>query len=189
MRRFLSLAVALLALAALAGCGEDNKVGDESLLNFKEQVGPRLGETTTTTVASTTTTVASSQGTAPGGRPSATATTTPPTSRPAAQPPATTQATAPRPQVATLEIFINSDNVADPPLDPVAARVFVGSVVRWVNKDGVPRSVVAADGKAFRSPQIPPGGSFDYKANTVGLFDYGDGTRPYVNGSLEVLES
>lgn len=189
MRRFLSLAVALLAVAALAGCGEDNKVGDESLLNFKEQAGTRLGETTTTTAAPTTTTAAVPyQGAPPGGRPGATATTTPPTTRPATQPTATTQATAPRPQVATLEIFINSDNVADPPLDPQAARVFVGSIVRWVNRDSVPRSVVAVN-NAFRSPMIPPGGSFDYKANTVGLFDYGDGTRPYVNGSLEVLEN
>jgi hypothetical protein len=191
MRRFggLRLAVVVAVMAALAGCGEDNKVGDESLLNFKEQAGERLGETTTTTAPPTTTTTAPpTQATRPGGGAQNPTPTTATTRPPATATTATTATTAPRAQVVTLEIAINSDNVADPPLDPQAARVFVGSIVRWVNRDSVPRSVESVDRKTFRSPPIPPGGSFDYRATTPGLFDYGDGTRPYVNGSLEVLE-
>ncbi len=48
------VAVAAVMLAALAGCGSDNKVGDERLLDFEEQVGERLGETTTTTAPAAT---------------------------------------------------------------------------------------------------------------------------------------
>ena len=33
------LAVAAVLLAPLAACGQDNKVGDERLLDFEEQVG------------------------------------------------------------------------------------------------------------------------------------------------------
>ena len=55
-RRAIVLLLAGLALVTSAACGSDNKVGDQSLLNFKEQAGNRLGETTTTTAAATTTT-------------------------------------------------------------------------------------------------------------------------------------
>lgn len=185
----LTLAV-VVAAVGLAGCGEDNKVGDESLLNFQEQAQERLGQTTTTLAPETTTTTAGAQGAPQTGsgpnNPQATATTAP--TRPSATPAptATTQTTAAKPNLATLEIFINDDNAAAP-IDPPYARVFVNSIVRWINNDSVPRSVQAVSGQ-FRSPAIPPGGSYDYKATTVGIFDYGDGTRPYVNATLEVLE-
>lgn len=183
----MSLILAVVALAALVGCGGGDKVGDESLLNFEEQVQPRLGETTTTVAAPAAPTTVTTQGSQPGDTPKTTATTA--TNKPTGttQPTATTATTAPKPQVATLEILIQSDN--DPaPIDPQYARVFVNSIVRWVNKDSVARSVVAVSGQ-FRSPSIPPGGTFEYKATTAGLFDYGDGTRPYVNATLEVLEA
>ncbi|HLF41378.1 MAG TPA: hypothetical protein VI854_07885 [Acidimicrobiia bacterium] len=89
--------------------------------------------------------------------------------------------------MATLEININGDGSSDPALDPQIAQVYAGSIVRWVNKDVVPRSVQAVSG-AFRSPAIAPGASYDFTATRVGVFEYGDGTRPYVNGTLEVLE-
>ncbi len=52
------LLLALVAILGSAACGSDNKVGDKSLLDFKEQANNRLGETTTTTAAATTTTAA-----------------------------------------------------------------------------------------------------------------------------------
>jgi plastocyanin len=88
--------------------------------------------------------------------------------------------------VATLEIVINGDSSGQPPVDPQYARVYVGSIVRWVNKDSVARSVKADSGQ-FVSPLIPPGGTYDYRATTTGLFDYADDTRPYVKAVLEVL--
>jgi plastocyanin len=182
MRRF----VVVLLLAGLAGCGSSNKVGDKSLLDFKEQAQTRLGETTTTIAPSTTTTAAGPGTTQPGTvatTPRATATTA--TTKSAAA--TTTSTTASKPQSATLEISINGDGSSDPPLDPSYARAYVGSIIRWVNKDTKPHSVVAVSGQ-FRSPDIPPGRTFDYKATTAGVFDYGDGTRPYVNATLEVLQ-
>jgi hypothetical protein len=50
----------------------------------------------------------------------------------------------------------------------------------------VPRSVVANDG-TFRSPDIPPGGTFLYQATKAGSYQYQDGTRPYANGFVRVV--
>ena len=190
MRRAVRLLVVLGLAVALAGCGSDNKVGNKALLDFKEEAQTRLGETTTTTAPPTTTTtaVAATATTAAVAKQpaSGTATTSPPTTRPATATTATTATTAQVPQEAVLAIAINGDTTSDPPLDPQYARVYVGGIVRWTNTDSKPHSVQAVSGQ-FRSPDIPPGGTFEYKATTAGIFDYSDGTRPYVNATLEVL--
>lgn len=191
MRRAPSLLVVLGLAVGLAGCGSDNKVGNKALLDFKEEAQTRLGETTTTTAPPTTTTTvgAVTATTIPAGAkqpPSGTATTTPPTTRPSTATTATTATAAPAPQEAVLAIAINGDSSSDPPLDPQYARVYVGGIVRWTNNDSKPHSIQAVSGQ-FRSPDIPPGGTFEYKATSGGIFDYSDGTRPYVNATLEVL--
>ncbi len=187
MRRFAALLLAVLALAGLTGCGDENKVGDKSLLDFKEQAQNRLGETTTTTAAPTTTTAPVTGTTLPAGGANGArgASPTTATTRPRAAAPGTvtTATTAPKPQVATLEIAINTNA---PFFDPENGRVYVGSIVRWVNKDSVVR-VVKADSGQFVSPPIPPGGAYEYKATKAGLFDYADDTRPYVHATLEVI--
>ena len=48
-RRQGTVVLALAALLLAGACGSDNKVGDESILNFEEQVNEGLGATTTTT--------------------------------------------------------------------------------------------------------------------------------------------
>jgi plastocyanin len=187
MRRFAALLLVVLAAAGVAGCGDENKVGDKSLLDFKEQAQNRLGETTTTTAAPTTTTAAVTGTTLPAGASNGAKGVSPTTAitRPRAAATSTTATTAPRQQqqVATLEIAIHTDA---PFFDPEYARVYVGSIVRWVNRDSVVR-VVKADSGQFVSPPIPPGGSYDYKAITAGVFDYADETRPYVHATLEVI--
>ena len=171
-----------------AACGSDNKVGDKALLDFKEQAQTRLGETTTTTAAPTTTTTTVKAGSAP------TSTTRP---RPGAGAPATTTTagagvvtTVPAPPPAATqtirEIHIYGDD-ADVALDPQIQTAYTGSVIRWVNKDSVPRAVRADSGQ-FASPMIQPGASWDYTAATVGNFAYGDDTRPYVKGELRVAK-
>jgi hypothetical protein len=181
-----SAVAAAVMLAALAGCGSDNKVGDERLLDFEEQVGDRLGETTTTTAAAvTTTTAGSSQATKPGGGPAGTPTTATTRSTAATQPVATTATTAPPQAIPALEIFIYDDN-APAPIEPQYARQYAGSVVRWVNKDSVVRGVKATTTR-FPCESIAPGASCDFKPGAAGLFDYGDSTRPYVTATLEVL--
>jgi plastocyanin len=171
MRRRL-LVLAMAASVALVGCGSDNKVGDESLVNFKDQAQERLGARTSTTV------VVASTAAGQGGQLAMGVATT--TTRPAAA----AATTVPAQQ--TFEIDINGDNQASTQFDPPAARVFKGTVVKWTNKDTAPRSIEADNG-AFKSPSIPPGGTFTYTANAVGSFNYHDGTRPYAVASLEVV--
>ncbi len=184
MNRFARCLVALALVAAGAACGQDNKVGDERLLDFEEQVGERLGETTTTTAPPvTTTTAGATQATRPGGGPVGGATTT--TRKTAATQPVATTVTTAAPQIPALEIFIYDDN-APAPIEPQYARQFVGSLVRWVNKDSVVRGVKATTTR-FPCETIAPGASCDFKPTAAGIFDYGDSTRPYVNATLEVL--
>ena len=186
MKGYLRCIVLVALVAAGAGCGQDNKVGDERLLDFEEQVGERLGETTTTTApAVTTTTAGATQATGPGGGLAVPATTAPTRQTPAtAAAPVTTATTAP-PEIPALEIFIYDDN-APAAIEPAYARQFVGRVVRWVNKDTVPRGVRATTTR-FPCETIAPGASCDFKPTAAGIFDYGDSTRPYVNATLEVL--
>lgn len=183
-RRWLA-GVAVVTLLATAGCGEDTKVGDESLLNFEEQVGERLGETTTTTVPPTTaTTAAGTAATGPAG-PAPTATTAHTRATAPAQAPATTATTAAAPEIPVVEILIFDDN-APAAIEPQYARQFVGGVIRWINKDTQVRGVRATTTR-FPCESIPPGGSCDYTPRAAGIFDYGDSTRPYVTATLEVL--
>jgi plastocyanin len=173
--------VALAVLAALfAACGESNKVGDESTLNFKEQANNRLGVTTTT--EATTTTVAAAGAGAPGkaGVAAATTTTAAPVTTTTAAPTTTTAKAAP-----VTAIAINSDGGSSQ-FEPSQAAAYVGGVFRWTNTDSVPRSVEADDG-SFRSPSIPPGGTFELKATKAGTVNYHDGTRPYAVGAIQVV--
>lgn len=182
-RRAVAVLLAVVALMASA-CGSDNKVGNKSLLDFKEQANNRLGETTTTTAAATTTTAkgAATTTTRPGTKPGAGVTTT--TAKSASAPTATTATTAPKATQTVREIDIFDDDAAEP-LDPQVQTAYLGSIVRWVNKGKVDRTIKADSGQ-FASPAIHPGASWDYTAGTVGVFAYNDDTRPYVHGELRV---
>ena len=186
-RRAMILALVMAASLGSAACGSDNKVGDESLLNFKEQANDRLGETTTTTAAPTTTTAkAATTTTKPGTKGAATASTTATTAPKgtAASAPVPKEAAAPTQTIREILIFGDDAEVA---IDPQIQTAYTGSVIRWINKDTVPRSVRADSGQ-FASPSIAPGASWDYTANTVGTFTYSDDTRPYVKGELRVAK-
>lgn len=186
-RRAVVLVLTALALVG-AACGSDNKVGDESLLNFKEQAGNRLGETTTTTAAATTTTAAAAATTTTkpkaGGGTGATATTVKGGSTATA--PIQTTTTQSAQTVREIHIYGDSDAGHDA-LEPLTQTAYVGSIIRWFNHDKVPRSVRADSGQ-FASPMIAPGASWDYAARTAGEFDYNDDTRPYVTGKLVVAK-
>jgi hypothetical protein len=185
-RRAVILTMAVVALLASGACQSDNKVGNKALLDFKEQANNRLGETTTTTAVATTTTakVAVTTTTTPGVKPGAAATTST-TARSASAPSATTPTTAAAKAAQTVrEIDIYDDDAAQP-LDPQIQTAYLGSVIRWVNKGKTAR-VIKADSGQFASPAIAAGASWDYAANTTGVFAYGDDTRPYVHGELRV---
>ena len=162
---------AVLALTVLAACSSDSKVGDDSLLNVKDEVAKqRLGERTTTTAAAVTTT-------APGAKVGLGA--APTTAKPQT---ATTTAAAKE-----YVITINGDRSgAASQFDPNNATVYVNYPVRFQNNDTAARSVVSNDNK-FRSPSIPPGGSWTLTLPTPGQYNYQDGTRPYAVGSIRVV--
>jgi plastocyanin len=172
--------MALVAMVATGACKSDNKVGNKALLDFKEQANNRLGETTTTTAAATTTTAKAATPTTSAKSGAASTTTT---TRAVAAVASTTTAPAKAAQ-SIREIAIYGDD-APQPLDPQTQTAYVGSIIRWTNKDTVERSV-RADGGQFASPMIKPGASWDYTVGTVGIFAYGDDTRPYVHGELRV---
>jgi plastocyanin len=184
-RRAMILLLAGLALVTSAACGSDNKVGDQSLLNFKEQAQTRLGETTTTTAAATSTTVAKgvvTTTTKPAVKSGAAA--TPTTAKTGSAAPAAAPTAKQAQTIREIDLYADNDPGHDA-LEPQAQSAFVGSVIRWINKDTVPRAVRADSGQ-FSSPMIPPGGSWDYTARTAGSFAYSDDTRPYVTGTLVV---
>jgi hypothetical protein len=169
--------IAPILLVVLAACGEDNKVGEGVDLGVKSQVEQeRLGARTTTTTPPET--APPSQEKASVG-----ATTAPPTTPP---PPPTAPPTTQAPEKVAIEIGINGDSSGTTQFEPSQSRVFAGSLVKWTNKDSVARSVEADDG-AFNSGMLEPGQSFTYRADTIGRFNYTDGTRPYAVGALEVI--
>lgn len=162
----LVLVVASLALL-LAGCSEDNSVGDKGLLEGTYgSGGTRLGEETTTVPVETTA--------PPATQPGAGATTT-------AKPAPTTTA---KPAAQGYPIKIQPDQ-AGTQFEPRVAQVFAGTPVTWTNTDSVPRSVEFSD-QSYNSGPIPPGGSATFTANRAGEFNYSDGTRPYAVGTLRV---
>jgi hypothetical protein len=176
--------MAAVALLASGACKSDNKVGDKSLLDFKDQAQTRLGETTTTTAAATTTTAKGAVTTTTKPKAGAATTTTVKVGTAGT---ATTATTAPKagPTVREISIYSDEDPNQPDPLEPKVQTAFVGSIVRWINKDKVPRGVRADSGQ-FASPMIQPGASWDYTAGTVGVFTYTDEDRPYVQGELRV---
>lgn len=159
----------LVATLLFAACGSDSSVGEGVDLNVADQAKRAALEDTTTTAPPRARGDDAAKA-AVGG----TTTTAP-----------TTTTTEP-PLAIAISIAINSDTGGSTQFEPSAVRVFVGSLVEWVNRDTVARSVVADNG-AFDSGPIAPGGNFVYEADTVGEFNYSDGTRPYAVGVLEVL--
>lgn len=117
-----------------------------------------------------------------------------PSPRPSPSPVATHKTTAsaaptvrkstPPPTAATVIVLIQSD-ASSTPLKQQNIIVKAGTIVKWVNRDSVPRGVTATGG-AFKSPSIPPGGSWSYTFTVAGTYDYQDSTRPYVTGQVAV---
>jgi plastocyanin len=164
MKRLIATLV-LVAAPILGACSGDNKVGNESLLNVKDQVGSRLGAATTTTAPPATTTSVASLGI---GRP----TTTRPTG--------TTT-------VAEFVITINGDSSGKSQFEPNTATVFTNYKVRWQNSDAKARSVVFDEGGHAGSGDIAPGASWTTTFSSPGTYHYTDGTRPYAVASITVV--
>lgn len=168
IRRCTIVAVAL-SLLMLAACSEDNQVGTGVKVEKGAGGTNRLGVTTTTEAPATTAAPETTAAPATTARPAATT--------------APSQTTAPQAKAFVIEI--HGDSSGNNKFDPPQAAVRLGTVVRWVNKDSDPRSVQSEDA-GFKSDLLPPGGSFEYKTDQKGTFNYQDGTRPYAVGVLQV---
>lgn len=143
------------ALLAISGCGSNNAVGGQSLLNFTP---------------------------APSPRPSPSAVAQRHTVKPTAS---TVHRTAPPPPAVTVTVLIKSDSQQPPLMSPQSVTIKPGTIVKWTNRDTVPRGVEATGG-AFKSPPIAPGASWSYTFTVPGSYSYQDSTRPYVTGQVQV---
>ena len=170
---------AVVLVLVLGACASENKTGSGEVLDFKDSVQKGLGEAASPSPVQ-----------APVAPKATAAAPVAPAATKAAPAPARTAKAAPQrtQAVSAFVITINSDtSAAGSQFTPSVARVFVGQVVTWKNGDTVPRSVVEDNG-VFKSPAIPPGGTYTYTADKPGTFNYKDGTRPYAVASLEVLK-
>jgi plastocyanin len=170
-------AVLVTAVAVASACGSNNKVGNQALLNIKQQAQGGFDTTTTTTVAGTLPAAVGVTTTAPHA-----ATTAP---RTHATTPTTSAAAV---AAATVSISINPDSNQSQ-FTPSAQPAYPGTPVRWTNKDTVSRSVVSDDGTTFNSGPLAPGASYTWTAwSQLGRINYHDGTRPYAVATLDVIQ-
>lgn len=158
------LLVVVLALAAGA-CSKKNEVGSGLDASKIKDTNCRIGEcSTTTTAAPTTTTAGKATGT--------TAKTTTTTAK------ATTTTTT----VPSVAVSITASG-----FEPPNVRIYVGQKVVYTNNDSQTRSVQDNSG-AFASGDLAPGKSWTFTGTKPAKYDISDGTRPFVVGSIEVLQ-
>lgn len=144
------LVAAASALGSLTACSDKTSVGTGVNTKFNEKVGQRLGEATATTVAPPTT--APSQ--AAGGK--ATATTTASAGK---------QATATTQAIRFQEVVLDASGFDTNPI-----RVYVGTPIRFTNRDAKTRSILGDAGE-FDSGPIAPGANFVFTPRTAGGID------------------
>ena len=175
---FAALVIAACSLLLLAACGDDSKVGSDKLKNFESQGGQgALGGTTTTVKPAGTT---APQNTAPAttAKPAATTTT--------AKPVTTTTAPTATTAAPSIVVKIQGDGQGNA-FEPSNTRAYQGSTVRFQNVDSAAHQVKARKGE-FESPNIPAGGTWDFKLTLApGTYEFTDSVRPYAVGYLEVL--
>lgn len=172
-------AVALAVLASLAGCAAGTKVG--AGVNLKGHGAANL--TIPGASPSAHATQAASVSSVPASRPPVVVARTSSAPPPAASQPAPVASSAPA--APPFHIAIYGDTSGKPLFDPAQAAVYSGTSVIWTNDDSKAHSVVA-EGGAFHSGLLGPGQSFTWVAGAPGTYSYQDGTRPYVNGQIQV---
>lgn len=177
----------------LTGCGTGTDVGSQDLTSGLGDASgqDRPGapeETSQPNGTPTATTPATPSSPAATPTPEATSAPSPAPSPSPAPAPTPTGARSPAasPAAVVFDVAINPDGTTAQQFEPRVARIYPGTVVRWTNDDTQPRSVVAADG-SFASPELAPGATFEHRFDRVGTFNYSDGSRPYAQGTVEVV--
>lgn len=97
---------------------------------------------------------------------------------------ALTLAAAPAPaQPASATAIVKIDNFT---FGPQALTVAVGTTVTWINQDDIPHTVVATDGKSFRSKVLDTGDRFSFTFARPGRFGYFCSIHPHMTGTVLV---
>lgn len=78
---------------------------------------------------------------------------------------------------------VRIDNFAfDAPIVTVAP----GATVTWVNDDDAPHTVVAEDGRSFRSKTLDTGDTFSFTFMSAGTYGYFCSVHPHMTGKVVV---
>lgn len=85
----------------------------------------------------------------------------------------------PAPAAATVKI----DNFT---FGPQTVTVTAGTTVTWINQDDIPHTVVANDGKSFRSKVLDTGDRFSFTFARPGRFGYFCSIHPHMTGTVLV---
>lgn len=72
--------------------------------------------------------------------------------------------------------------------DPPTVKVKAGETVVWTNSDDRDHTVVADDGKAFKSGNIKRGETFEQKFPKAGKYPYSCSYHPRMKGVVVVTE-
>ena len=83
-------------------------------------------------------------------------------------------------------LVIHSDNFA---FGPAGAAIPTGTTVTWVNDDDAPHTVVAVDGKSFRSRALDSGERFSFTFTSPGTWSYFCSVHPQMTGKVVVKAS
>jgi plastocyanin len=69
---------------------------------------------------------------------------------------------------------------------PATLSVHAGDTVVWTNKDSIPHTATALDGKSFDSGAIDPGESWKFVFTKSGHFNYRCAIHPDMRGTINV---
>ena len=83
-------------------------------------------------------------------------------------------------------VTVKIDNFA---FDSQTVTVARGQTVTWVNDDDAPHTVVAEDGKSFRSKTLDTGDSFSFTFMSAGTYGYFCSVHPHMTGKVVVKAS
>ena len=76
--------------------------------------------------------------------------------------------------------------ISDYTFTPVTLIVHSGDTVIWTNKDSIPHTATALDGKSFDSGTIDPGASWKFVFTKAGHFTYRCAIHPDMRGAIDV---
>lgn len=83
-------------------------------------------------------------------------------------------------QTATTAASIAINNFS---FNPQTTTIQAGTTVTWTNNDSVTHNIRSAN---FNSPDIPSNGTFSFKFDNPGTYDYSCGIHPSMKGQIIV---